>query len=292
MEAALMWVRIDDKFPQHPKIAAAGPLAIAMQVAGLCYCNRELTDGFIPRSIARTLLDWQIEREDGRLFTVAITSGMVGDDLSCQWVIDLLVEVGMWEEVAGGFRIHDYLDYQPSRDDVLQDREKTAKRQADWRSRHKPDAANNDNVNSNGRSNGVTDAPVTGAPNPVPVPVVPTEQVNPPLSPQGEKQSSSSKPKTPRKQPETFVPDTFPLEAKHLEYAGKKGLTKTEAERETEKFLLWHGAKQSRHVDWYKAWQGWIIRASENKAKLTPFQKPDEEIPGHESWRNRKAVLA
>lgn len=95
-----------------------------------------------------------------------------------------------------------------------------------------------------------------------------------------------------KKDPETFVPETFPLEARHLEYAGKKGLTKTETERETEKFLLWHGSKQTKYTDWYKAWQGWILRAAENKARLTPFQKPDEEIPGHESWRNRKVVLA
>ncbi len=88
---------------------------------------------------------------------------------------------------------------------------------------------------------------------------------------------SASQEKTPRKKPETFVPDDFPLEDRHYTYAGKKGLNKTETERETEKFLLWHGSKQTRYSDWFKAWQGWILKAAENKANLTPFQKSAPE---------------
>jgi hypothetical protein len=124
----MAWVKIDDQFPEHPKVAAAGPLAMAMQVAGLCYCNRKLTDGFIPRSIARTLLDWQVDHPDGRVFTVSVTSGFHGEDVDADWVIELLVSAGMWEQVAGGYRIHDYHDYQPSKDQLEAGRE--AKREA------------------------------------------------------------------------------------------------------------------------------------------------------------------
>jgi hypothetical protein len=114
----MAWVRIDDRMPEHPKVAAAGPLALAMQIAGLCYCNRELTDGFIPRAKARTLLDWEIVRADGTCYSIGIAQGMAGDDVSSDWVIDLLVETGMWEEVPGGYLIHDYSDYQPTRAQV------------------------------------------------------------------------------------------------------------------------------------------------------------------------------
>ena len=52
----MAWVKIDDNFAQHPKIAQVGPLGMAMQIAALCYCNRLMTDGFIPKRVASTLL--------------------------------------------------------------------------------------------------------------------------------------------------------------------------------------------------------------------------------------------
>ena len=112
------WVRIDDGFARHPKVAAAGPLAIAMQVAALCYCNREMTDGFVPRSVARTLVDWEVISADGRVHQIAHTCGMSGDDVTCQWVIDILVSARMWHEVEGGYQIHDYADYQATKADI------------------------------------------------------------------------------------------------------------------------------------------------------------------------------
>jgi len=165
------WVKIDDHFPQNPKIAKAGPLAIAMQVAGLCYCNRELTDGFIPRAIARTLLDWEIERDDGEIWSFAVSSGGGSDYLSCGWVIDLLVESEMWDIVDGGYLIHDYLEFQPSREQVLAERNATAKRVSDWRERRKQDNKQGSNGVTNAITNGSGNEPVTPTPVPVPVPV-------------------------------------------------------------------------------------------------------------------------
>lgn len=117
------WVRIDEDFAQHPKVARAGPLAMALQVAGLCYCNRNLTDGFVPWATAQTLLAWQTIDDEARIHTIARTCGMSGDDVTTGWVIDQLVAAGMWEPVAGGYLIHDYGDYQPSKADVEADRE-------------------------------------------------------------------------------------------------------------------------------------------------------------------------
>jgi hypothetical protein len=102
----LPWVRIDEEFPDHPKVVGAGPLGIAMQVAALCYCNRHLTDGFVPRSAARRLIDL-----DGL--------GVSADD-----VIKALLGVKMWSRVDGGYRIHDYEHYQPTRAQVLAERER------------------------------------------------------------------------------------------------------------------------------------------------------------------------
>lgn len=121
----MTWVRLDDGFARHPKVVAAGPLAMAMQVAALGYCNRELTDGFVPRGVARTLLDFEVEH-DGKVFTLSYTCGMAGDDVTAAWVIDCLIEAGMWEEAPGGYQIHDYLAYQPSKEEVLALRETRA----------------------------------------------------------------------------------------------------------------------------------------------------------------------
>ena len=165
----MVWVRIDDSFAQHPKVLQAGPLAMALQVAALCYCNRNLTDGFVPWAVAQTLLPWQfLEPSDDvgrrRRVTVAVTSGMSGDDVTAEYVINLLLESGMWEVEDGGYRIHDYPDFQPSREQVEKERKSTAERQERWR---------------NGRSNAESNAVINSAPVPVPVPVpltvVPTE---------------------------------------------------------------------------------------------------------------------
>ena len=119
----MTWVRVDDAFTQHPKVLAAGPLAIAMQVAGLCYCNRNLTNGFVPWAVARTLVTWEFLEppdDDGerRICEVGVTSGMAGETVDAEYVIRLMLQSGMWQEIPGGYLIHDYLDFQPSREQV------------------------------------------------------------------------------------------------------------------------------------------------------------------------------
>jgi hypothetical protein len=97
-----------------------------MQVAALCYCNRNLTDGFVPWAAARTLLSWEYI-EGGKAWRVGVTSGPVGDDVDADRITRILVAAGLWHEVEGGYQVHDYEDYQPTRQEVL---ELSAKRQA------------------------------------------------------------------------------------------------------------------------------------------------------------------
>lgn len=92
----MAWVKLDEKFPDHPKVSAAGPLASWLYVCGVAYCNRMLTDGFIPAAQVRRLAD--VDNSD---------------ELAAR-----LVTAGLWEETDDGFQIHDYLDYQPSRKHV------------------------------------------------------------------------------------------------------------------------------------------------------------------------------
>lgn len=111
----MAWVRLDDGFAEHPKVEEVGPLAGFLHIAALCYCNRNLTDGFIPASRVTKLADVPAVRKHAQA----------------------LVRVGMWLEVDGGYQVHDYLEYQPSKAKVEAEREAARKRMAEARAKKK-----------------------------------------------------------------------------------------------------------------------------------------------------------
>lgn len=130
----MAWVKLDDAFLDHPKFISAGPLAGYLAITGIAWSNRNLMDGFIPeRQVARL-----VNFED-----LAKAEDLAGE----------LVTAGLWERVAGGYRIHDYHDYQPSAEAVRAERRKSAERKQKQRSRERPTG-----------SHSGTDVPVTGAP--------------------------------------------------------------------------------------------------------------------------------
>ena len=159
----MVWVRLDDDFPDHPKIVSLGdltPLAGWLHICGLCYCNRYLTDGVIPRTKVKTLASF----EHIGIETAAVGGSCgIGHDIEVGELVDALIEAGMWEERESDYRIHDYLDYQPSKAQVeaLQEvRSEAGKRGAASRWRSGVD----------GKSHGKTMAKL--CPVPVPVPVI------------------------------------------------------------------------------------------------------------------------
>lgn len=119
------WVRLDDDLPDHPKIIAAGPMASWLHVCALAYCNRYLTDGFVPEGQVPKLSSLNQPRR----------------------LAAALVRVGLWEEAVGGFRVHDFLNYQPSRVQVEAEREVDRKRKAAGRAAQGRD--------SNGKFSGI-----------------------------------------------------------------------------------------------------------------------------------------
>ena len=202
------WVKLDDHFDQHPKIAAAGPLGVALWVTGLAYCNRNLTDGFIPWAVARSLLSWEYLDDDGKVRTVGVYSGHVGDDVSCAFVIDILLNAGLWEEAKGGYRIHDFDQYQPSKSDVMSERERGGKRQQKHRDKSR-----------NAVSHAVTDAVIPAMSQPChagPVPVKGTVVVvNAPKAEKprslGAREQQQPKPARYGPHPQHCDPETCPI---------------------------------------------------------------------------------
>lgn len=102
------WFRLDDSFHSHPKVIAAGNEAIGLYVRCGTHAAEHLTDGFVGRE------------------TVALYGS---DDLAAT-----LVGTKLWHRARGGWTIHDYLDYNPSREDVEKERAKAAARQRRHRS--------------------------------------------------------------------------------------------------------------------------------------------------------------
>ena len=139
----MAWVRLDDGFYQHPKIVQAGAVAAAVQVAALCYCNRNLTDGFVPSAAVPLLVNL-----DG--------TGATWPD-----VIGALVGVGLWVEARhGGYLIHDYEKYQWTRFriDAAQEKKRAAGQ-----------AGGRASAEARARANG--EAPAQAESNPIPIPI-------------------------------------------------------------------------------------------------------------------------
>jgi len=111
----MAWVRIDDEFGDCPKVVKAGPLAALLQVRACCYASKHLSDGFLPASVVPTLLHGFEQLRIGRRAA-----------LSIDWPT-YMIDAGLWEATDGGYLIHDYLHYNPSREMMLSLR---AKRQA------------------------------------------------------------------------------------------------------------------------------------------------------------------
>jgi hypothetical protein len=103
------WVKIDDQFWANPKVANAGNEAAGIFARSLAYCASQLTDGFVSN--------------DAALF---ITKGK-------QKPLDHMVASGLWEVAQGGYRIPDYLDFNPPRVKVEERRRKDAERKAQGR---------------------------------------------------------------------------------------------------------------------------------------------------------------
>src|SRR5258708_5834180 len=99
----MSWVRLDDGFADHPKVVGIGPAALAVHVWGLCYCARHLTDGFVPiDSLAGcSLVTTKAERERA---------------------VERLIRAKLWKRSRGGFRIHDYLEFNPAAEKVMKER--------------------------------------------------------------------------------------------------------------------------------------------------------------------------
>lgn len=107
----MSWSKFDDQFYLNPKNAAMDRDEQDLYFASIIYANGQLTDGFIPAGVLMMLCIWaKIEFE-------------ANAQASAQAIANHLIEHGYWENAKGGFQIHDFLDWNPSRAEILALRE-------------------------------------------------------------------------------------------------------------------------------------------------------------------------
>lgn len=98
----MSWIKLDDQWMDHPKIIAAGRDARDMWLASLTYCSKHLTDGYFNKKLLPSL---------------AVMAGL--DVANCQDFASVLLEVGLWDATDNGYTVHDYLVYNPSKEQAL-----------------------------------------------------------------------------------------------------------------------------------------------------------------------------
>ena len=104
----MAWFRVDDHLYSHPKWLALPKGARALWTAAGSWSAGQLLDGYVP-SAALAVLDGT-RREAAAL-----------------------VAVGMRVEEPGGWRFHDWQDFQPTKSAVVQRRTRDAERLRKWR---------------------------------------------------------------------------------------------------------------------------------------------------------------
>jgi hypothetical protein len=112
---AMTWTKLDDAFLGDPKLMAAGPLAELVFVRSLVYCNRHLTDGWIPKG--------------------ALIELCRGLDESASEIPHRLVSEGLWGPAAGGYTVIQFAKYQRLKAVIEKDRAATAARQREYQAR-------------------------------------------------------------------------------------------------------------------------------------------------------------
>lgn len=147
----MTWVRLDDRFPSHRKVALLSDRAFRLYVSALCWSSENLTEGKI------------LDRE---LTVVARVRSMKATARE-------LEAAQLWDRLPDGWQIHDYLDFNPTSEQVRAERDANAARQKRFRDRKaaaKAEAEAQEKIESNGVTNGVSNGVSNGTPCPSPYP--------------------------------------------------------------------------------------------------------------------------
>lgn len=98
-----MWFKVDDSLYGHQKRQGVSLSALGLWTLAGCWASQQLSDGFIPRS------------------TLSLLGGRARE-------ADELVAAHLWDVKDDGWQFHDWADYQPSRVQIMAEREAVRER--------------------------------------------------------------------------------------------------------------------------------------------------------------------
>src|SRR4051812_28233572 len=97
----MTWYALDDQGAFHAKVLDAGNEAYGAWCRAGQWCSQQLTDGRFSRAVAVTIGPWRLWKK--------------------------LIAVGLCEDMGNGeLQIHDFLDYNPSAEEVRAERARKA----------------------------------------------------------------------------------------------------------------------------------------------------------------------
>src|SRR5690625_2234283 len=223
----MVWFKVDDNFAFHPKTIAATNAAIGLWVRAGSWCGANLTEGRLPAGLIGTLGG---HKRDARK----------------------LVEVGLWDEVEGGYQFRNWAEFQPTKAQVDAEREANRIRQAEYRAR---------------KRNGVTPPVTNGATNSTPTRPDPTR-------PKEER-------KTPARKRATSLPADWTPTPEHTARAAQDGV---DLQREHDKFRAWVEANDIKSKSWNGRFTQWIIQAAEYQQSRNGGRPANAPRPGESLW--------
>lgn len=213
----MSWVRIDDKAWSHPKLAGLSGNAVRLWLFGLCWCNQQESDGCVPSAMLRVL---------GGAPKVAAE----------------LVAAGLWEATDDGWRFHDYLNYQPSREQLAAQRNATRERVTKHRERER---------------NAVTPTVSNASETLPPIPTRPDpNQIQPPVGPPPGVPPARRERRQPADVPELMSPDWQPPAADVEAQATRWKASEDQVRRTVPEFReYWiREGKRKNAAGWLRAW--------------------------------------
>lgn len=146
----MTWLKTDDKYPEHRKVRRLSDAAYRLHHTAMCACARDETDGLVTETDIEDM-------EHGKRLRKHVPH---------------LVEAGLWDEVRGGWVIHDYLHYNPSHEQLNAKRAADRERQINSRKRRametgtEPASSTDMSRRDNGVTGVVSHTPVPSRPDP------------------------------------------------------------------------------------------------------------------------------
>jgi hypothetical protein len=112
-------VQLEIDFLSHPKTLATSPLAQLLFIRSLIYAATHLTDGYVPAA-AIPQLSYDLTQYERLHYVPDNVHASTPDVVTVDELISELVLRKRWKVFRDGYRIHDYLDYNLSKRQVLQ----------------------------------------------------------------------------------------------------------------------------------------------------------------------------